>query len=254
MKKIFFIIFISITSQEKVIKVNAKISKKIGKQIYINECSGDLEKLVFWKQGEDFVSVGIGHFIWCSKERCSFIDSFPELRAFLILNKIKIPKKFLDKSPWHSQEELKADIKGARKLRQLMESTIDLQVKFMISKLQTILPYMLRNIKGEEKQKHIKKQFCRMVNSGPAGIYALVDYTHFKGLGLQSQKEYKNKKWGLAQVLEDMKGNKIGASAIAEFSNNAKRLIINRVKNAYRKEDQWLLGWLNRIETYNKFK
>ena len=113
-KKIFFIIFINIISQEKVIqekiiKVSAKVAKRIGQQIYINECAGDLEKLVFWKPGEDFVSVGIGHFIWCSKDRCSFVDSFPELRAFLIANKVKIPKEFLDKSPWHSQEELKAD-------------------------------------------------------------------------------------------------------------------------------------------------
>ena len=39
-------------------------AKWIGNKIFYNECSGKKEYLIDWNDGEDFISLGIGHFIW----------------------------------------------------------------------------------------------------------------------------------------------------------------------------------------------
>jgi hypothetical protein len=36
---------------------------KIGKRVWQNECNGTVSGLTSWNQGEDFASLGIGHFI-----------------------------------------------------------------------------------------------------------------------------------------------------------------------------------------------
>ena len=38
--------------------------KWLGEQIYSNECNANFECLTSWNSGEDFPSLGIGHFIW----------------------------------------------------------------------------------------------------------------------------------------------------------------------------------------------
>ncbi|PWU11360.1 MAG: hypothetical protein C5B47_00975, partial [Verrucomicrobia bacterium] len=36
----------------------------IGAQVWKNECAGTTSGLTSWNRGEDFASLGIGHFIW----------------------------------------------------------------------------------------------------------------------------------------------------------------------------------------------
>jgi hypothetical protein len=36
----------------------------IGKKIWQNECGGTVDGLTTWNVGEEFPSLGIGHFIW----------------------------------------------------------------------------------------------------------------------------------------------------------------------------------------------
>jgi len=52
---------------------------RIGKKIWQNECNGTVAGLTAWNEGEDFPSLGIGHFIWYPKGvRGPFDESFPK--------------------------------------------------------------------------------------------------------------------------------------------------------------------------------
>ena len=42
---------------------------RIGKRIWQNECGGTADGLTSWNAGENFASLGIGHFIWYPKGR-----------------------------------------------------------------------------------------------------------------------------------------------------------------------------------------
>jgi hypothetical protein len=39
-------------------------TRRIGNRIWQNECGGTLAGLTSWNTGENFASLGIGHFIW----------------------------------------------------------------------------------------------------------------------------------------------------------------------------------------------
>jgi hypothetical protein len=43
-------------------------AQTIGRQIWKNECGGTQEGLTSWNKGEEFPSLGIGHFIWYPKD------------------------------------------------------------------------------------------------------------------------------------------------------------------------------------------
>jgi len=58
------------------IAVNRADSLAIGRKIWQNECAGTVEGLTSWNKGEDFASLGIGHFIWYPAERKA-----PSMRA-----------------------------------------------------------------------------------------------------------------------------------------------------------------------------
>src|SRR5256884_8644850 len=56
---------------------------RIGKKIWQNECNGTVAGLTSWNEGENFASLGIGHFIWYPKgQRGPFEESFPKLVSF----------------------------------------------------------------------------------------------------------------------------------------------------------------------------
>src|SRR5215468_9866633 len=65
---------------------------KIGKRVWQNECGGTISGLTSWNQGEDFASLGIGHFIWYPKgRRGPFEESFPKLVSFVSSRGAKLP-------------------------------------------------------------------------------------------------------------------------------------------------------------------
>jgi len=65
---------------------------RIGKRVWQNECNGTISGLTAWNQGEDFASLGIGHFIWYPKERRGpFDESFPKLVSFISKRGAKLP-------------------------------------------------------------------------------------------------------------------------------------------------------------------
>src|SRR5262245_7101067 len=69
---------------------------KVGKRVWQNECGGTISGLTSWNQGENFASLGIGHFIWYPKgRRGPFEESFPKLVSFVSNRGAKLPTSLL---------------------------------------------------------------------------------------------------------------------------------------------------------------
>jgi len=228
---------------------------RIGKRIWKNECNGTVAGLTSWNTGEDFASLGIGHFIWYPEgKRGPFEESFPKLMKFISDHGADVPSWLQNTRacPWQSQSDFQSarnspELKG---LRDFLVQTVDLQAQFLVERLQNALPKMLEET-APSNRAHVQEQFQHMSNSAK-GCYALVDYVNFKGEGVLHTERYRGEGWGLLQVLENMHGTGTGSSAIKEFARSASAILIRRVKNSppERNESRWLPGWINRVNSY----
>ena len=96
----------------------------------------------------------------------------------------------------------------------------------------------------------MEQRLLEIANSeAPLGLYALIDYLHFKGSGLNNSERYQQQGWGLQQVLLQMRSD---ANSLQDFVIAAKQVLQRRVANApaERNEQRWLRGWHNRVESY----
>jgi hypothetical protein len=230
---------------------------RIGKKIWQNECNGTVSGLTSWNEGENFASLGIGHFIWYPKgQRGPFEESFPKLISFISSRGAKLPKILLGTGelpcPWNSRSEFlrSQQTSEMKELRQFLADTVDLQAEFLVKRLGNALPKMLDEAAPAERQ-NVQQQFERVASTSQ-GCYALVDYVNFKGEGVLHTERYRGEGWGLLQVLEGMRAN--GTSAVNEFSHSAAAVLKRRVQNSppERNEARWLSGWLNRVHSYNR--
>src|SRR5262249_50830963 len=110
---------------------------RIGKRVWQNECNGTISGLTSWNEGEDFASLGIGHFIWYPKgRRGPFEESFPKLVNFVSKRGAKLPTLLLKGAdqacPWNSRAEFvrAQHAPDMSQLRQFLAGTIDLQAEF----------------------------------------------------------------------------------------------------------------------------
>jgi len=227
----------------------------LGRRIWYNECRGTYAGLTSWNQGEEFASLGIGHFIWYPENREGpFQESFPMLLDYLERHGVVLPDWLTVSvgSPWTSREEFLADFRSERMrdLRRLLSRTMPLQARFIVDRLESALPRMLAGLPAGE-QARVRSQFERMAGQS-AGVYALVDYVNFKGEGLKAQERYGGEAWGLLQVLQGMTGTVAGPAALDEFSASADRVLTRRVQNSppERHEARWLPGWRQRLRSY----
>ncbi|MDW8349696.1 MAG: hypothetical protein RML49_05480 [Verrucomicrobiae bacterium] len=228
----------------------------IGKKIWKNECKGTVEGLTSWNEGEEFASLGIGHFIWYPKgQKIRYYESFPLLMKYFEELGISKPSWLHStaRCPWPNRAAFMRDLDSPRmrELREFLVRTIPYQARYMARRLENSLPNMLRNIEDPVTRERVRFQFNR-VASHPHGIYALMDYVNFKGEGLKPQEEYNGHRWGLMQVLKHMRGTERGAAALREFSDAAIAILTRRALNAPpgRNEMRWLPGWRNRCLTY----
>jgi hypothetical protein len=227
---------------------------QIGKKIWQNECAGSVAGLTTWNAGEEFPSLGIGHFIWYPAGfQGRFEESWPSFAAFAKKNGAKLPPVALERhSPWNSKAEFQKDFKGPRltSLRTWLAGNVGLQTDFIIARSRAALPKILAAAPASEKDR-IAANY-RKVATTPQGIYALIDYVNFKGEGIQATEKYNGYGWGLMQVLGGMKEVPAGAPAAVEFSASAKRVLSRRIANSPpgRGEKRWEEGWHNRCNTY----
>jgi len=232
------------------IQLSKNEARVIGQRIWQNEGAGKDENLLVWNEGEDFPSLGIGHFIWYpAGVEGPFVESFPALLEQLKKN-ATVPQwlRELKDAPWSSRAEFYNDINSWRmvELRDLMKNTMPQQVAFIVQRLEAALPKMLATLPtGQQAQ--VEQQFYRVAQS-PNGVYALIDYVNFKGEGISLSERYRGEGWGLLQVLQGMRVE--NGNVMTAFARSADAVLTRRVNNAPRDESRWLAGWRKRIESY----
>jgi hypothetical protein len=241
------------------LSLTAEQKQELGKKIWQNESAGTLEGLTFWKKGEDWASVGIGHFIWYPKtDHKKYAEGFPLLIKFMKEKKIKIPRWLLNTQgtlkpcPWSTRDEFMRNLSCSKmnELRNFLNQTVAVQADFISQRLNWSLPKIIAAA-DQERKEHIKQQYARLIKIAQ-GVYALVDYLNCKGEGIGVTENYNGVRWGLLQVLDRMQGEEIEPDPLEDFAAAAKKVLARRVDNSppKRNERQWLLGWYNRIDTY----
>jgi len=229
----------------------------IGEKVFENECASKDKYLVSWNEGEDFLSVGIAHFIWYPEgKKGLFEESFPSFLKYAKVSGAKIPQwlntKLSPACPWNSRDDFFSNQADTRliELRDFLVTSKPLQAAFIVKQLEDALPLILKNT-PEDSRGRIAIQFNRIASTR-SGVYALADYVNFKGLGITPSERYQDKGWGLFQVLAEMKNENEAPSAIEEFVRSANKILTTRVANAPqgRNEQKWLPGWQKRVSSY----
>jgi len=230
-------------------------SEKIGRLIWQNEASQKKELLVYWSPHEQFPSLGIGHFIWYPEDttpQCT--QQFPDLCNYLQQHGISLPewlKQALSRgAPWKTRTDFMADTKRRTELEQLLYTTISVQIDFIIERFEQKWPF-IEQAAPEDKQLKIRCIY-ELMKSSPIGTYALIDYSNFKGHGLNPQERIYDQGWGLLQVLLDMPDDLCIENATKVFSLSAAQILIQLIKNDSPEYNRirHLAGWINRLSTY----
>lgn len=241
--------------QPQYIQIAQRDAIEIGQKIWMNESLGKISGLTVWNEGENFASLGIGHFIWYSQNQADrFTETFPDLLIFMQKQGVILPDwlQNIPECPWVTRQEFLNNQQSDKmlSLRTLMKNTVPLQVQFMIKRLEFALPKILETLPSQEQRTHVYEQFYRVAQT-PKGVYALLDYVHFKGEGISPTERYQGQGWGLLQVLEQMSGDSV-ETATEEFAEVAELILKRRIHNSppERHETRWLSGWKKRLDTY----
>lgn len=228
----------------------------LGDRIFANECNSRPECLTAWNEGEDFPSLGIGHFIWYrAGQQAPFAETFPDLLAFMRARGAAPPEwiaQGADEQPWPDRAAFLAASGEPRlvELRAFLARYTDVQTAFIISRFDGALERMLAAA-PPAAHAELRAKFAAVAGAdAPYGLYALIDYVHFKGEGTQESERYQQQGWGLLQVLQGMPAN--AAQPLEAFVASAREVLSRRVAlaPAERNEQRWLNGWHARLETY----
>lgn len=244
----------AITPLVNAAELTAAQKSAIGRKIWQNECAGTVPGLTTWNVGEEFPSLGIGHFIWYPAGfKGRFNETWPQFVAFAKKQGVTLPSVANEKhSPWNTKAEFQKDFDGARlaSLRKFLSENITVQTDFIIARSRAALPKMLAAAPASEKAR-IETNYQKVATT-PQGTYALIDYVNFKGEGTLTTERYNGRGWGLLQVLGEMRDVPSGAAAATEFAAAAKRVLSRRITNSppARGEKRWEEGWHNRCATY----
>jgi hypothetical protein len=95
--------------------------KSVGDKIYQNEAGSNPDHLIAWNNGEAFVSLGLGHFIWFPKDTDSpFTETFPSLLQYLQAQNVVIPTwlQQTQHCPWQTKQDF-TDAKNSKQMQEL---------------------------------------------------------------------------------------------------------------------------------------
>ena len=236
----------------------------IGLRIYHNEALGKSEYLTHWNKGEEFPSLGIGHFIWFPEGvDAPFYEQFPALVSYLrqqVPEELQMPVwlQELDPlvAPWDSKVQFDEARSSAQMiaLRQWLEATQRYQAKFIVSAFEQ----RWRGLELPPIQKQELTGLLQSLFETPEGLFAVIDYYNFKGLGNNPRESYEGQGWGLVQVLDALFTLRViddeCADLVSQFRDAAAGRLRLRVElsKPERNEARWLAGWLKRLDGYLK--
>ncbi|HID35777.1 MAG TPA: hypothetical protein EYP39_00130 [Ghiorsea sp.] len=90
---LFFFGSLSYGEGEAVSNIPKAEQTRIADLIFKNECNRKFACLVVWNDGEEFPSLGIGHFIWFPvNSQAPFQESFPDLMRWYQQKGVVIPE------------------------------------------------------------------------------------------------------------------------------------------------------------------
>lgn len=241
-------------SGEALPQLTQDMKVRIGKKIWMNECGGRIDGLTSWNSGEEFPSLGIGHFIWYPKNFDGpFEESFHKLITYAQQRGANPPAVALNRNcPWNSKAAFDRDLNGPelKSLRAWLANSVTLQTDFIMQRSRRALEKM-KNDSTPESYQRIERNYDKVATT-TNGVYALIDYVNFKGEGTNPKERYNGQGWGMMQVLLEMKDVPAGPAAAREFAASAKRTLDRRIANSppERGESRWRQGWHNRCEGY----
>ncbi len=239
------------------VRVTHQEAMKIGVKVWFNESAGSYIGLTTWARGEQFSSLGIGHFIWYPANWSGpYDETFPKLIKFMERNGVAVPAWLQGKNvppcPWNTRAEFNQNLNSPRmvELREFLFETIPWQAQYMADRLTHALPKLLASVPGDQRP-YLRHTFNRIAST-PQGLYVLIDYVNFKGEGVSRDERYDPYGWGLLQVLEQMRDAPQNVSELQAFAWAADQVLTRRVENApsWRHEYRWLDGWRKRVSTY----
>jgi hypothetical protein len=228
----------------------------MGQQIFRNECNNNPSCLTAWNEGENFPSLGIGHFIWYQAgQQEIYTESFPALLEYMQAQGVVLPDWITAAGfdqPWTTRAAFLAahNDEQMTELRSLLATHMDLQTQFIVNRFDLALPRLLAVVPVAEQQALINRFNAVAHAHPPYGLYALIDYVHFKGEGTNPDERYQDQGWGLLQVLQNMPAD--ASAPLDAFVQSARHILAQRTANAppERREQRWLAGWNNRLSTY----
>lgn len=239
----------------------------IASRIALNETGGLDRHLTHWGAGEDFPSLGIGHFIWFpAGVDAPFDESFPSLVAYLHTHAVDGPpmpawlqRQFREQgvafdAPWPDKQRFDEalDSDAMLELRLWLAATAPGQARFIAQNF--VERWNALELPGDEK-KTLTRLLHQLVET-PQGLFAVIDYVNFKGLGTNPRERYDGHGWGLLQVLNDVaaaRGPNDGTEdLVRRFSEAAASRLRQRVALSppARNEQRWLEGWIERVSQY----
>lgn len=257
MKRLLFVLIlmtVSAWAQEPPFELSPAEKSRIGQKIWQNECGGSIPGLTSWNEGEEFPSLGIGHFIWYPANfQGPFEESFPGLIQYAQNQGAHPPEVAKQRHcPWTSRSQFLADREGRQltELRTWLADSVSLQTDFIIARSRQALAKM-KSSTSPQNAERVERNYARVATT-PNGVYALIDYVNFKGEGTNPKERYHGQGWGLLWVLQEMKDGPAGQAAAREFASAAQRVLDRRIANAppERGEGRWRQGWFNRCEGY----
>ncbi len=241
---------------------------EIGIKIWQNQCgvwdrpgkvTHDMKQgITDWEA--DYAQIGIDQCIWYPADQDKiFQEDWPRAAQALKDKGYPIEDWMLGACAWNNSEEFFADFNGDRlkSLRKMLakRAIIIEQAHCIATRLDESLDKMKVAIDTEsgitEGEKTVLKQmvsdhFYKVATDDyPRGLYALMDYVHFKGEGVLPAETINGVGWGLRQALEQMDDKIIAKKgAVAAFVNAAITMFPSRKTNEYFKD---------RMETYLSF-
>ncbi len=239
---------------------------RIAQRIYRSEAGADPAKLTHWNEGEDFPSLGIGHFIWFpTGVDAPFDESFPPMLEYVRQHTegcAALPAWLAEldpvDAPWSDKAafDAAADSPAMQSLRLWLESTMSAQVRYIVASFER--RWSALSLPGTDKER--LNRLLERITSAPQGLYAVIDYYNFKGLGNNPRERYADEGWGLVQVLSDVADTVentaddvyTAAELTALFADAAAERLIRRAALAppERNEQRWIPGWTRRTAEY----